>query len=72
MTLNKDTQQTYKTRSLIALIVIVTGVSLMMYMIVVEDEPGGIPLILIVSGTLLYLYYKKMKGNKPGLKENTL
>ncbi|HMB40919.1 MAG TPA: hypothetical protein VKM37_03005 [Balneolaceae bacterium] len=35
---------------LIALIILITGFLLLIYMIIVEDEPGAIPLILILSG----------------------
>ncbi len=40
---------------LLSLLTVVIGVLLMTYMIHVEDEPGAIPLLLIVSGTGWYL-----------------
>ena len=43
------------THKLISTIIIVIGVVLMVYMILVEDEPGGIPLLLIAGGTVWHL-----------------
>lgn len=38
----------WKRRTAIASVVL--GMMLMLYMIIYEDEPGGIPLIMILSG----------------------
>ncbi len=39
-----------KVHAILSAMTIVIGVVLMIYMIFVEDEPGGIPLLLIVFG----------------------
>jgi|AntRauTorcE11898_2_1112593.scaffolds.fasta_scaffold07308_3 hypothetical protein len=54
--MNTDNSKTYKIQSLLSVFVIVAGLLLMTYMVVVEDEPGAIPLLLIALGTLSYLY----------------
>jgi len=48
---------------LIALIILITGFLLLIYMIIVEDEPGAIPLILILSwlGWITKIRLKKKK-----------
>ncbi|WP_445666266.1 PEP-CTERM sorting domain-containing protein [Fodinibius sp. AD559] len=43
-----------KTHSLLSILTIVFGVAFLIFMIVVEDEPGTIPLLLIVAGTGWY------------------
>lgn len=43
-----------KVHKVLSLLTIVTGAILMAYMIVVENEPGAIPLLLIVLGTGWY------------------
>lgn len=39
----------------LSLAVILVGVLLMVYMITVEDEPGGIPVLLVLGGTAWHL-----------------
>lgn len=34
---------------------IILGILLLIYMIIVEDEPGAVPLVLIFIGTLLLI-----------------
>lgn len=43
------------TQKILPLVIIGIGVLLTVYMIVFEDEPGGIPLLLIVGGSAWYL-----------------
>ena len=43
----------------LSILMIIIGVSLMGFMIVVEDEPGAIPLLLIVTGVVWYFYIKR-------------
>jgi hypothetical protein len=40
-----------KMQTSLALLVLVLGIFLLIYMIVVEDEPGALPLFLILLGT---------------------
>ncbi|MEX2604185.1 MAG: hypothetical protein WD361_08270 [Gracilimonas sp.] len=41
---------------LLSLLTILMGIALMTFMIVVEDEPGAIPLALIIAGTGWYFF----------------
>lgn len=68
--MKNDTNKTCHIRSVLAICAIIIGLMLLVFMIVVEDEPGAIPLILIVSGTLLYLYDRLRRGDQSGLNEN--
>lgn len=59
-----DNSKTYKIRSLLSVCVIVTGLLLMAFMIKAEDEPGAIPLLLILSGILLYVYTRSRRKTR--------
>lgn len=50
------TSKNLKTHTLLSVLTILIGFVLLIYMIVVEDEPGAIPLILVVCGTGWLLY----------------
>lgn len=41
---------------LLSIITTVIGIALLIFMIVVEDEPGALPLALILVGTGWYFY----------------
>ncbi|MEP1152760.1 MAG: hypothetical protein JXR20_01300 [Balneola sp.] len=43
----------------LSILMIITGVLLMGFMIVVEDEPGAIPLLLLIIGTAWLFYIKR-------------
>lgn len=45
-----------KTHKLISLLITVMGIALMTFMIITEDEPGAIPLGLIVAGAGWYFF----------------
>lgn len=47
----------------IPLTIILFGLVLMTYMIIVEDEPGALPLVLILSGITWYGVAKYFKAN---------
>jgi len=49
-----DNTKKLKMHSLLSVLTLVMGVALLIFMIVVEDEPGAIPLLLIVVGTGWY------------------
>ena len=49
-----DNTKKLKIQSLLSVLTGVIGVALLIFMIVVEDEPGAIPLLLIVGGTGWY------------------
>tara|TARA_R110001599_G_scaffold24835_5_gene89429 strand:- start:32094 stop:32282 length:189 start_codon:yes stop_codon:yes gene_type:complete len=38
--------------------VLMIGVALVAFMIIVEDEPGGVPLILVLTGTLWFFFLR--------------
>ncbi|MEQ9278013.1 MAG: hypothetical protein RLN83_00845 [Balneola sp.] len=38
--------------------VLMIGVALVAFMILVEDEPGGVPLILVLTGTLWFFFLR--------------
>ena len=44
-----------KTWRAISVFIIVLGIILLVYMITVEDEPGALPLFLILSGTVGFI-----------------
>jgi len=48
--MNKYTIQKLKTSRLLSTLIILSGALLMIYMITIEDEPGALPLLLIISG----------------------
>ena len=45
----------HRVHRLLSVLTIVLGVMLLIYMIVVESEPGAIPLLLIAVGTIWLL-----------------
>lgn len=49
--MKKENIQKQKTYRLISILTMILGVLLMIYMIKVEDEPGALPLLLIILGT---------------------
>ena len=49
--MKKDIAKKSKLHSLLSVLTIVLGIALLVFMIIVENEPGAIPLLLIVIGT---------------------
>lgn len=60
--------QKLKWGKILSIVTIVLGVVLLVFMITVEDEPGALPLFLILSGTIFFLInryqIKKNQNNK--------
>lgn len=50
-----DKARKLKKHSLLPVLIIIIGFGLLLFMIVVEDEPGAIPLLLIIAGTVWLL-----------------
>jgi uncharacterized membrane protein YdjX (TVP38/TMEM64 family) len=50
-----EISQKLKTYRIASLFTIFFGVVLLVYMIRVENEPGALPLLLILSGLILYI-----------------
>lgn len=51
-----DQSKKLKMYKLLSLLTIFIGLALLTFMIVVEDEPGALPLVLIVIGTGWYFF----------------
>lgn len=53
----------FQTQKIIALFVAIIGLVLLVFMIVIEDEPGAIPLGMILVGSIWFiLINKKLKS----------
>jgi hypothetical protein len=52
--MNSNHTKKLKMHKLLSIITTVIGIALLTFMIVVEDEPGALPLALIVFGTGWY------------------
>lgn len=48
--------------TLFPLLIIVFGAALLIYMITIEDEPGALPLVLILTG-VVFLIINRFKNN---------
>lgn len=48
-------------QKIFALITVTVGLALMIYMITVEDEPGAVPLLMIITGAVWYFFARKQK-----------
>jgi lipoprotein signal peptidase len=59
--MKKQIMKKQKPYRLISFLTILVGLLLMIYMIKVEDEPGALPLLLIILGTVGLLLNKKIK-----------
>ena len=53
--MKNNISQGLKVSRILSLIVLVLGIVLVTYMIKVEDEPGALPLFLILSGGIWFL-----------------
>lgn len=52
-------------QKIFALITLTIGLALLIYMITVEDEPGALPLLMIIIGAVWYFIIRaKMKAQK--------
>jgi hypothetical protein len=52
--MTSERTQKLKLQKILSLIIIMLGIALLTYMVIVEDEPGAIPLLMIVTGTGWY------------------
>lgn len=52
--MKNEISQTLKISRLFSIITTVLGLTLLIYMIKVEDEPGALPLFLILVGTVWF------------------
>ena len=61
--MKNEISQTLKISQIIAYITLALGIGLLIFMITVEDEPGAIPLLLIVLSAV-WLFVIKYKSKK--------
>lgn len=59
-----NTPKKLKTHKLLAILAITFGILLLSYMIVIEGEPGAVPLLLITAGTGWYFYARSRSRTK--------
>ena len=65
--MKKEISQKLKLSRIFSILIILIGVLLMVYMIKAEDEPGALPLLLIILGTtwfVLILVRKKKRKHQ--------
>lgn len=63
-----NTAKKLKIHSLLSVLTLFLGIALLIFMIIVEDEPGAIPLLLIATGTGWYVitrYRIRSQHNQP-------
>ncbi|MFW5972699.1 MAG: hypothetical protein ACOCTG_01810 [Bacteroidota bacterium] len=53
--MQKEVRSRSDVQSVLSLLTVVVGAVLLIYMVRVESEPGAIPLLLVISGTVWYL-----------------
>jgi len=53
--MQKAISQKLKLSKMLSVLTILLGTALMIYMITVEDEPGALPLILIIIGIVWFI-----------------
>ncbi|PKD43857.1 hypothetical protein [Rhodohalobacter barkolensis] len=53
--MTSERTQKLKLQKIFSIVIIMLGIALLTYMVVVEYEPGAIPLLMIVAGTGWYL-----------------
>ena len=61
--MKNEISQTLRISQIIAYIMLFLGIALLIFMIKVEDEPGALPLILILLSTI-WLFVLRYKSKK--------
>lgn len=64
--MKKEVNQKLKWNMIISSLIILLGSVLLIYMIKVEDEPGALPLVLIITGIVFLII------NRNRLKRNSI
>lgn len=62
--MNKENHLQLKWFKIISIAAIFLGIVLLAYMVIGEDEPGAIPLLLILSGIIGYFISRKLIKKK--------
>jgi hypothetical protein len=52
--MTSERTQKLKLQKIFSIVIILMGIALLSYMVAVEDEPGAIPLLMILTGTGWY------------------
>jgi hypothetical protein len=52
-------KQRIKLLKFISIFFLITGLVLLIYMVVIEDEPGAVPILMISVGGLIYYFSDK-------------
>lgn len=63
--MNKESQQTSPVQRTLSILLMTVGLVLMIFMITVEDEPGAIPLFMILSGIVWFFKTQLKNKTKP-------
>ncbi|MEP0006197.1 MAG: hypothetical protein ABJ387_02970 [Balneola sp.] len=63
--MNKESQQKSPVQRTLSIVLITVGLILMIFMITVEDEPGAIPLFMILSGIVWFFKTRLRNKIKP-------
>jgi|11_taG_2_1085331.scaffolds.fasta_scaffold00021_91 hypothetical protein len=59
--MNKESQQKKPVQRTLSILLMTLGLILMIFMITVEDEPGAIPLFMILTG-IVWFYKTRLKN----------
>jgi hypothetical protein len=65
--MKKEISQNLKRGKILSILIILLGTILLIYMITIEDEPGALPLFLIVVGTVLLIINRYQINKQSGL-----
>lgn len=63
--MNKESQQNSSVQRTLSIVIMTVGLALMIFMITVEDEPGAIPLFMILSGIVWFFMIRLKNKTKP-------
>ncbi|HEX9953372.1 MAG TPA: hypothetical protein VGB53_16495 [Rubricoccaceae bacterium] len=62
----RDASAKLKVHTILSVLTFVTGLLLLIYMVSVESEPGALPLLLVVVGTVWYVVTRARIRSHPG------
>lgn len=62
--MKKNNVDKIQMNSLLSVLTMIIGIALLVFMIIVESEPGAIPLLLIITGVGWYVITRYRLGSK--------